>query len=155
MFYCLFIKLILYYYVLIRFIMKELIKIFDEYMEEIQKYIQKGNYYACTNVSVDLLTLSILADFKDGIFIWNSLKNTFLQLDLFFEQYEINEEERNRIKNNCKDNIEKLQKFYCENNNNSENIFKILVEFTVLPIQVEYKYQNTNKDDTIEKAPFD
>ncbi len=134
--------------------LKEMIKLFDENIDEIQKYIQKGNYYACANISFDLLLVSLLADFKEGIFVWNLVKNTFLQIDLLLEQYEIDEEERNVIKNNCNNNIKKLQKFYYQDNDDGdEDIFNILVEFTVISTKTEFKYQKVNKN-IAEKTPF-
>lgn len=124
--------------------MKQIGDIIEDNLDEIQKYIQKGNYYACANISFDLLTISILSNFKKGIFISTILKNTFLQIDSIIEQYEFNEDERNIIKYNCEKNIQNLQKYYINDTVDSRSI-NALIEFSIVPTEIEYKYQKIKK----------
>lgn len=125
--------------------MKPIEKIIDESLIEIQKYIQKGNYFACANISFDLLSISVLCDFNEGIFISNLLKNTFVQIDLILEQYEINEDERNFLKDIFEKNIQNLHKFYSVIGILDKEIINALIELSTYPVKIEYKYQKIKK----------
>lgn len=124
--------------------MKEIFQIFEENINYIQKAIQKNNFFGCTNISDDLILLSLLSNFEDGVFNWYVLKTVFYQLDFIYEHYPITDEDKNDIRNECYNQITLFEKSHKENN--KDELYSILKDLVYSVIQLESKYRRLVKE---------
>jgi len=78
--------------------MKDIYQIFDENFKVLIEMTEKMNLVNCMNTALDLTRVSALADFKDGLFVSETLENVFSQVGPLLDQYNIPEEDRKQIK---------------------------------------------------------
>lgn len=124
--------------------MKEMFQIFQENINYLQKSIQKNNYFGCTNISDDLILLSLLSDFDEGVFSWYVLKTIFYQLDFMYEHYPITEDDKNDIRNKCFNQITAFEKSIKETN--KEEVYMILKDLVYFIMNLESKYRRLVKE---------
>ncbi len=124
--------------------MKGIFEIFQENISYLQKSIQKNNFFGCTNISDDLILVSLLSDFDEGVFNWYVLKTLFYQLDFIHEHYPISEDDKNEIRNKCFDQISIFEKSLEENN--KEKYYVVLKDLVYFTMQLESKYRRLVKE---------
>lgn len=97
---------------------KNLTQIFDESLNNILSIVNDKNYYSCIKISNDLITISVQSDYKDGIFIAEVLDGVFSQIYPISDEYQIDEEYQNNIKDQLKKQLELLLSSYKDGDKN-------------------------------------
>ena len=123
--------------------MKDLFKIFDEHIETINKLVEEPNFLGCETIATDLITISVMSDFGDGILIGEVLEAVFSQISPLFVRFEISEKEQNAIKNKVKEQITLIGKSY--NKEDKRNLYEALKNLRSLVTEFQFKCWKTIK----------
>ncbi len=105
--------------------------------------VDQANFKNCSNISVDLIRLSTMAEYKDGIFISEILESIFEQIAPLLEGYDIPKDERTSIIAKLHEQISLLSKSY--RNDNKEQIYEILKELRSMTTLLQFKCWNILK----------
>jgi hypothetical protein len=74
--------------------MKDIFDVFDEKFELMQRLVNAGNYDGCLSISTNLITISVMSDYADGVFVGEILESSFGQILPEFRAFEVGEDER-------------------------------------------------------------
>jgi len=78
--------------------MKDVFQLFDEYFPILITSLEQFNFQSCASISSDLIKLSEMVDYNDGIFIGEIFEATFSQINMEFMRYEISVGDKEGIK---------------------------------------------------------
>jgi len=92
--------------------MKDLFQVFDENFDMIQRLLDQQNLAGCSSISTDLITISRMSNFEDGVFIGEVFESVFDQVSPLFDQYEIKAEDRDSMMQSFKEQVALTQKLY-------------------------------------------
>src|SRR3990170_8199374 len=98
--------------------MKDIFQIFDENFVVMQKLANEQNFQACLPLSNNLITTSLMVDYKDGVFIGEVFEAIYSEVDNLFRRFEIVEEEQNRLKSNFNEYIPAIASLYKKSDKN-------------------------------------
>lgn len=115
--------------------MKDVSQIFDENLLLMCETLGKYNFSGCKTISTDLLRISALADYKDGVLIGEVLEAVFGEIGNTFELYEIREKDRDTLAEEITGQINLLT---TSNKANEKNIYEILrnIRYTTTKFQI-------------------
>ena len=123
--------------------MKDLFQIFDESFETIQKLIEDDNYAGSSSISTDLITVSVMSDFQDGILIGEVLEGVFDQIDQLFYTYALKAEVQNAIRKQTYEQVALIGKSY--KNGEKEKLYEALRNIRAIATQFQFKCFKTIK----------
>lgn len=123
--------------------LKDIYQIFDKQFENILAMIDQYRFQNCANISVDLIRISTLSDYKDGILISEVLESVFGQIHPLFQEYEISKDEKDSIIVKLCDQISLLSKSYRKDN--KEQTYEILKELRSMTTFLQFKCWNIFK----------
>ena len=133
--------------------MKEVLQMFDESFATMAASLKDEKYSNCMRLSTDMITLSVLSDYKDGIMIGEVLEAVFDQIGLHtLEDFEVTTEERISIKDRLAEYIMLLSQSY--RNGNSNEIYDALREIRSAATSFQYKCLWTAKLKESESRPY-
>jgi hypothetical protein len=133
--------------------MKDIFQIFEKTYQDLQEAIENANFYRSSYISSDLISLSVLSDFPDGIMIGTVLEGIFYQMEDLLEQYQVNEKDTNAIKKEYRKQIDLLSKWYKDED--KSKIYKILRDLTTVTAVTEFKYNRMMKAKDEDKTETD
>ena len=92
--------------------MKDILAIFDDSLKEILKALGQENYVGCSTMSTDLITISVLSVYSDGIFMGEIFEGVFDQVGPLLDAYELSDSDRNSLKDGLREQINIIAKSY-------------------------------------------
>ena len=98
--------------------MKEVPEVFNENLLSISNLLDSSNLRACFLGSANLTIFSTMADYDDGVMITEILQGVFSEIGPLFDEYQIEEGEREQIMNDMKKYMKDIISNYNENNKN-------------------------------------
>lgn len=99
--------------------MKEVFQIFDEYLPILCESLEKLNFQSCATISTDLIKLSEMVDYTDGVFIGEVLEAVFNQVSVEMARFEISPEEKETLKIQLVGDIQSIYGCYKEEDKNN------------------------------------
>lgn len=94
--------------------MKDIHQIFEEYFFSLTEPVKQSNYRSCANISSDIIKISEIIGFDDGVFIGEIFESIFLQIATELSNYQASEEEQQTLKINLLTSISQISKCYEE-----------------------------------------
>ena len=123
--------------------MKEMFQIFDESLATIQKLIEDKNYEGSSSISTDLITISVMSNFRDGIMIGEVFEGVFDQISPLFRAFEIGAEVHALITKQVIDQVALVGKSY--KNENKERLYEALRDLRSIATQFQFQCIKTMK----------
>jgi len=126
--------------------MKDIYQIFDENFKSLIEMTERMELLNCRNTSLDLIRVASLADFKDGVFIIESLESIYTQVGPLLDQYDVPESDRKQIKDQLYQSIVLLSQNY--KGNDKAKLYEILRDLRSFATNFQFKcwnYWNTKK----------
>jgi hypothetical protein len=123
--------------------MKEIFQIFDESLMTIQKLINDKNYAGSSGISTDLITISVMSDFRDGIIIGEVFEGVFDQINQLFQGFKIDAESHTSIAKQIADQVTSVHKSYRDEN--KEGLYDALRDLRSIATQFQFKCFRTMK----------
>ncbi|MGH2574311.1 MAG: hypothetical protein ACRD92_08950 [Nitrosopumilaceae archaeon] len=120
--------------------MKDVYQIFDESLNTIRQFIEAYKFDNCTTIASELIHVTSMADYKDGIFISEILETIFSNISSLFGSYEINDDDRKLIKEQLKDQMGLLLKSYRDED--KAKIYHIVRDMRSMATQFQFKCWN-------------
>ncbi len=121
--------------------MKDIYQIFDENFKVLIEMTEKMNLVNCMNTALDLTRVSTLADFKDGLFVSETLENVFSQVGPLLDQYNIPEVEGKQIKEKMHQSMILLSQNYKAND--KAKLYEILRDLRSVATCFQFKCWNS------------
>ncbi|MCL2641995.1 MAG: hypothetical protein FWD52_00545 [Candidatus Bathyarchaeota archaeon] len=124
--------------------MKQLSEIFADLFTAIRAAVEENNFFACTNISSELILVSELAGFKDGVFIGEVFESSFSQMRSLFNEYVFGSQELELFTESTKQYIQIIADNY-ENPDKTqvyEALKNIRNDITVLQIKTFRLYES-------------
>lgn len=128
--------------------MKQLSEVFTELFTAIYDAVEENNFFACTNVSLDLIAFSELAGFKDGVFIGEVFEGLFSQLNALVKEYDLCDDELGQFKELTKQRVQIIADNYQKSDKNGvyEALRDIRNDVTVLQMKTFRFYESKLTD---------
>lgn len=123
--------------------MKDILQIFDESLMTIHKLIVDKNYEGSSGISTDLITVSVMSDFRDGVMIGEVFEGVFDQISPLFQEFEIDAEARTSITKQIADQVTLVGKSYKDEN--KERLYDALRNLRSIATQFQFKCFHTMK----------
>ncbi len=123
--------------------MKDLFQIFDESIETMQKLIAEDNYAGSSSISTDLITISVMSDFQDGILIGEVLEGIFDQIGQLFFTYRLSVEVQKAVREQICEQLALVGKSY--KNGDKEKLYEALRNIRTEATQFQFKCFKTIK----------
>jgi hypothetical protein len=133
--------------------MNDIFQIFEKPFQDLEDSIKNMNFYRSSNISSDLISLSVLSDYPDGILIGTVLEEIFSRMEDLFEQYEISEKDANIITKEYSEHMGTLSKSYREDDKNK--VYEVLRDLSTITMETEFKYTRFKKGkDEVKRLNF-
>ena len=126
-------------------------KLFDEYLPIICESIEKQNFQSCATISTDLIKLSEMVDYHDGVIIGEVLETVFNQVFTEMTRFEISPEERENLKRLFIGDIQSIYKCYKEEDKN--DLFNALKNMRFNATRFQFRSRRQCKQIT-QQMPF-
>ena len=123
--------------------MKNLFQIFEENLEIMQKLIGENNYDGCSSVSTDLITVSVMSDFPDGVLIGEVFEGVFDQVAPLFQAFDLNDEVQSMLKKQIGDQVALVGKSIKDEN--KATLYDALRNIRNIATQLQFKCYKTMK----------
>ena len=123
--------------------MRDLNDIFMEKLTLMQKLSSELNFHACSRISTDLISVSSMLDYKDGVFVGEVLEAMFDQLRRLLVDFELDEKDQNILKENFVKNLELVSQTFTKSDKNQ--IYTALSNLRFEATQLQYKCFHTLK----------
>jgi len=117
--------------------MKDILKIFDESFETIGKLLEESNYSGCSNIATDLITISGMSEFGDGVFIGEVLEGVFDQINTTVGNFTTSEEDIEALRGQMKEQVALVEKTY--KNKDKRQLYEALRDLRVVATGFQYK----------------
>lgn len=123
--------------------MKNLFEIFDENFRLITKTLNQGNYEGCSNLSTNLITISFLANYDDGVLIGEVCEGVFHQIEPLLQRFELGKEEQESVKEKLRRSIASIAKSY--RNENKNDLYVALRDMRAVATNFQFRTVTTVK----------
>jgi len=123
--------------------LKNLFQIFEENLEIMQKLIGENNYDGCSSVSTDLITVSVMSDFPDGVLIGEVFEGVFDQVAPLFQAFDLNDEVQSMLKKQIGDQVALVGKSIKDEN--KATLYDALRNIRNIATQLQFKCYKTMK----------
>jgi hypothetical protein len=123
--------------------MKDPFRVFDEAFQTMSHSIDNDNYQGCMNLASDLITLSALSDFAEGVFISEILEAVFSQMSDGLSLFEVSEGDRSALRQELKEGLAMVAGSY--KNQDKNGIYAALTKLRVSATGFQFKSWSTMK----------
>lgn len=108
-----------------------------------QKLIGENNYDGCSSVSTDLITVSVMSDFPDGVLIGEVFEGVFDQVAPLFQAFDLNDEVQSMLKKQIGDQVALVGKSIKDEN--KATLYDALRNIRNIATQLQFKCYKTMK----------
>ena len=122
---------------LVDYQMKDILEIFDQHFERINMLLEERNFLGCKRIATDLITISVMSDFGDGIFVGEVFEGVFDQISPLFKHFEVSEEEKNDMKNHVKEQVALIAKSFSKKD--KRDLYETLKNLRSLVTKFQFK----------------
>lgn len=131
--------------------MKNLPEIFDEKLALMQKLSSELNFRACLSNTTDLILVSIMFDYKDGVFIGEVLESIFEQTWRLSRDFILTDDDQNMVKEKYNEYLEQIAKTYKNTDKNElyNALLNLRFEITKLQFKCLQTYRRKERQEKI------
>lgn len=126
--------------------MKNLFQIFDENFEVIKRLVDQDNLSGCSSIATDLITISVMSKFGDGVLIGEIFEGVFDQIGPLFNRFEISEDEGNAAKEKIKEQVKLVAEAY--KHEDKKELYEALKNLRTVATELQFKCANIMKRKT-------
>lgn len=126
--------------------MKEIFEIFDENCDKISNLLDQSHLVGCARISTDLITISQMSEFKEGLFIAEIFEGVFTQIDRATKGFDVDEKNKTKINTELKNQIKIIQNTL--KNKNFEKTYEHLKDLRNIATNFQAYVFNTMKEKT-------
>lgn len=99
--------------------MKDILEVFNENLLSIYNLLDSGNLRGCFIGSANLTMFSAMANYDDGVIITEVMQGVFSEVGPLFDEYQIDEKEKEQIITEMKNSVGDIIKSYNDKNKNN------------------------------------
>lgn len=123
--------------------MKNIFQVFDENFKLIAKTLTQSNYQGCSNIATNLIAVSVLENYSDGVLIGEVFEGIFEQIGPLWERFELGKEEQEIAKEKLRRCIASIAKSYRKENKN--DVYVALRDMRTVATNLQFRTVTTVK----------
>ena len=117
--------------------------IFDENFDTICGLIEDKNYSGSSNIATDLITISVMSNFRDGLFIGEVFEGVFDQIGVTLENFKVPEEDQKALREKVREYVTLVSRTY--KNKDKGAVYEALLNLRVTATEFQFKCYKTMK----------
>lgn len=114
-------------------------ELFQKNLDKITKALNDSNFFACVNLSNEMLRIADYLDFADAVFIGEFFESLFMNLDSTYRKYIIDDKTLNILKEEITNLISKLKSSLPPSDEEKVDLYNSMTKIraTVTKLQLE------------------